>query len=79
MEHNEEKMDAKLDMIQRSRVRGRVAGPRSDYSGSIADSVESDAVGPLRMSDVGEVEYDDMASSAAGGRRAIVVLRYSLY
>ncbi|EJF66398.1 kinesin-domain-containing protein [Dichomitus squalens LYAD-421 SS1] len=66
MEHNEEKMDAKLDMIQRSRVLNRVAGPRSDYSGSVADSVESDAVGPLRMSDVGEGEFDDRTSSVAG-------------
>ncbi|KAI1797554.1 kinesin-domain-containing protein [Ganoderma leucocontextum] len=67
MEHNEEKMDAKLDMIQQSRLLNRVAVPRSEggYSDSIADSIDSD-VGPLRMSDLGDGEYDDMASSVAG-------------
>ena len=71
MEHNEEKMDAKLDMIQRSRMLSRVAVPRSEggYSDSIADSIESDAVGPLRMSDVGEGEFDDVESSVAGVSR----------
>ena len=66
MEHNEERMDAKLDMIQRSRMLGRVTIPRSEggYSDSIADS----DVGPLRMSDhdVGENDLDDVASSVAG-------------
>ena len=66
MEHNEERMDAKLDMIQRSRMLGRVTIPRSEggYSDSIADS----DVGPLRMSDhdMGENELDDVASSVAG-------------
>ncbi|RPD81655.1 kinesin-domain-containing protein [Lentinus tigrinus ALCF2SS1-7] len=68
MEHNEEKLDAKLDMIQRSRVLSKVAVPRSEggYSDSIADSVESDAIGQLRMSDVGEGEYDEAESSVAG-------------
>ena len=66
MEHNEERMDAKLDLIQRSRMLGRVTIPRSEggYSDSIADS----DVGPLRMSDhdMGENELDDVASSVAG-------------
>ncbi|KAI0757337.1 P-loop containing nucleoside triphosphate hydrolase protein [Daedaleopsis nitida] len=68
MEHNEEKMDAKLDMIQRTRVLARGASHRSEgsYSDSVADSIESDAVGPLRMSDFGEGEYDDVESSIAG-------------
>ena len=67
MEHNDEKMDAKLDMIQRSRLLNKVPIPRSEggYSDSIADSIDSD-VGPLRMSDLGEGEYDDMISSVAG-------------
>ena len=61
-------MDAKLDMIQRSRMLGRGAVPRSEggYSDSIADS----DVGPLRMSDVGEGEYDDVGPSVAGVRHA---------
>ncbi|TFK93524.1 kinesin-domain-containing protein [Polyporus arcularius HHB13444] len=65
MESNEEKMDAKLDMIQRSRVLNRAAVPRSEggYSDSVADSVESDAIGQLKMSDVGE---GDAESSTAG-------------
>lgn len=68
MEHNEEKLDAKLDMIQRSRLLSRVAVPRSEggYSDSIADSIDSDAVGPLQMDDYGEGEFDDVASSIAG-------------
>ena len=68
MEHNEEKMDAKLDMIQRSRMLNRAPVPRSEggYSDSIADSVESDSVGPLRMSDLGEGDYDGAESSVAG-------------
>ncbi|KAI0639063.1 kinesin-domain-containing protein [Trametes polyzona] len=67
MEHNEEKMDAKLDMIQRSRMlSGGSHVPRSEggYSDSIADSVDSDAIGQLRMSDTGE--YEDGQSSVAG-------------
>ncbi|KAL7285775.1 hypothetical protein ACG7TL_000884 [Trametes sanguinea] len=67
MEHNEEKMDAKLDMIQRSRMlSGGSRVPRSEggYSDSIADSVDSDAIGQLRMSDTGE--HDDGRSSVAG-------------
>ncbi|KAI9068005.1 kinesin-domain-containing protein [Trametes sanguinea] len=67
MEHNEEKMDAKLDMIQRSRMlSGGSRVPRSEggYSDSIADSVDSDAIGQLRMSDTGE--HDDGHSSIAG-------------
>lgn len=70
MEHNEEKMDAKLDMIQRSRLLTSAPVPRSEggYSDSIADSVESDAIGQLRMSDVGEAEYDEAESSIAGVR-----------
>ena len=70
MEHNGEKMDAKLDMIQRSRILNRVAVPRSEggYSDSIADSIESDAVGPLQMSDGAEGEFDEAASSIAGVR-----------
>ena len=60
-------MDAKLDMIQRSRLLNKATVPRSEggYSDSIADSVDSD-VGPLRMSDLGDGEYDDMISSVAG-------------
>ncbi|KAI0336172.1 kinesin-domain-containing protein [Cubamyces sp. BRFM 1775] len=67
MEHNEEKMDAKLDMIQRSRMlSGGSRVPRSEggYSDSVADSVDSDAIGQLRMSDTGE--YEDGQSSVAG-------------
>ncbi|KAI0768620.1 P-loop containing nucleoside triphosphate hydrolase protein [Trametes elegans] len=67
MENNEEKMDAKLDMIQRSRMlSGGTHVPRSEggYSDSIADSVDSDAIGQLRMSDTGE--YEDGHSSVAG-------------
>ncbi|KAI0374509.1 kinesin-domain-containing protein [Pilatotrama ljubarskyi] len=67
MEHNEEKMDAKLDMIQRSRMlSGGGCVPRSEggYSDSVADSIDSDAIGQLRMSDTGE--YEDGQSSAAG-------------
>ncbi|KAI0359037.1 kinesin-domain-containing protein [Trametes cingulata] len=67
MEHNEEKMDAKLDMIQRSRMLsggGRVPRSEGGYSDSVADSIDSDAIGQLRMSDTGE--YDDGPSSAAG-------------
>ncbi|EIW64942.1 kinesin-domain-containing protein [Trametes versicolor FP-101664 SS1] len=64
MEHNEEKMDAKLDMIQRSRLlSGGSHVPRSEggYSDSVADSVDSDAIGQLRMS-----EHEDAQSSVAG-------------
>ncbi len=69
MESNEEKMDAKLDMIQRSRVLNRTTVPRSEggYSDSVADSVESDAIGQLRMSDVGEGEGDADAESSTTG------------
>ncbi|CDO75878.1 hypothetical protein BN946_scf184672.g11 [Trametes cinnabarina] len=66
MEHNEEKMDAKLDMIQRSRMLGggsRVPRSEGGYSDSIAGSVDSDAIGQLRMSDTGE--HDDGRSSVA--------------
>ncbi|KAI0666331.1 P-loop containing nucleoside triphosphate hydrolase protein [Trametes maxima] len=69
MEHNEEKMDAKLDMIQRSRMlSGETHVPRSEggYSDSVADSVDSDAIGQLRMSDTGEPEFEDGRSSVAG-------------
>ncbi|KAI0823088.1 P-loop containing nucleoside triphosphate hydrolase protein [Trametes gibbosa] len=65
MEHNEEKMDAKLDMIQRARMlSGDSHVPRSEggYSDSVADSIDSDAIGQLRMSDTGE----DGQSSVAG-------------
>ncbi|KAH9891024.1 kinesin-domain-containing protein [Cubamyces lactineus] len=67
MEHNEERMDAKLDMIQRSRMlSGGSRVPRSEggYSDSVADSVDSDAIGQLRMSDTGE--FEDGQSSVAG-------------
>ncbi len=68
MEHNEEKMDAKLDMIQRSRLLSGGSSshvPRSEggYSDSVADSVDSDAIGQLHMS---EHEHEDARSSVTG-------------
>lgn len=73
MEHNEEKMDAKLDMIQRSRLlSGGSHVPRSEggYSDSVADSVDSDAIGQLRMS-----EHEDAQSSVAGVRTSLHLTR----
>ncbi|KAI8995443.1 P-loop containing nucleoside triphosphate hydrolase protein [Trametes punicea] len=73
MEHNEEKMDAKLDMIQRSRMlSGGSHVPRSEggYSDSVADSIDSDAIGQLRMSDKGD--HEDDRSSAAETQRDVV-------
>ena len=76
MEHNEERMDAKLDMIQRSRVLGRAAIPRSE--GGYSDSVGDSDVGPLRMSDVGEGDFDDIASSVAGVSERPIHLKHVL-